>query len=223
MAESRICSIDGCSNPSKARGWCGKHWTRWRHYGDPTFVQRDAKLELTGKRFGRLVARKDTGERKQRQSVWLCRCDCGKDIDVQAGNLQSGNTKSCGCLRDDLRLVAPLKHGGARSIGHSVEYTTWWSMIARCKYPSTHAYPWYGGRGIKVCDRWSGDAGFAHFLADMGLRPGDGWSIDRIDPDGEYEPANCRWLPMAENAARARRPVRRVFDRDKQREERNGP
>lgn len=78
-------------------------------------------------------------------------------------------------------------------------------MVARCKYPSATPYPWYGGKGISVCERWSGKNGFAHFLEDMGRRPGHGWSIDRIDPSGDYEPSNCRWLTMSENSARARR------------------
>ncbi|MDR6432018.1 hypothetical protein J2782_001753 [Brucella pseudogrignonensis] len=93
-------------------------------------------------------------------------------------------------------------------------------MISRCKYSSTHAYPWYGGKGIKVCERWAGADGFSCFLEDMGRRPGGGWSIDRIDPTGDYEPSNCRWLPMAENVARAHRVIAGHIDRDKQRMER---
>lgn len=205
MAIPRICSVDGCGKTVRARGWCSGHWGRWRKYGDPTHPLLQAQLELAGKRFGRLVAVKDTGRRKQGQSVWLCLCDCGQISEVQSSNLRSGNTRSCGCLKADTCLASFVKHGEARESGQTVEYTTWWSMIARCRYPSTHAYPWYGGRGIKVCQRWSGTDGFKHFLGDMGRRPGDGWSIDRIDPDGDYEPSNCRWLPMSENAARAHR------------------
>ena len=78
-------------------------------------------------------------------------------------------------------------------------------MISRCQYPSTYAYPWYGGRGIKVCDEWTGDSGFQQFLDDMGNRPNKGWSIDRVDPDKDYTPANCRWLPSKENSKRARK------------------
>jgi hypothetical protein len=87
----------------------------------------------------------------------------------------------------------------------SIEHQTWWSMISRCRYKSTHAYPWYGGKGIKVCDRWVGKKGYQNFIEDMGRRPGKGWSIDRINPDADYEPDNCRWLPMSENSSRAHR------------------
>lgn len=199
------CSIDGCCNPVKARGWCGKHWLRWWKHGDPAHDVRPTRLALSGQRFGRLVALSDTGRRKQGQSIWLCRCDCGGDAKVQAGNLRSGNTNSCGCLQADMRGVSSVRHGEARSSGHSAEWNTWQSMIARCKYPSSTSYPWYGGKGIKVCDRWSGEDGFVRFLEDMGRRPGDGWSIDRIDPNGDYEPSNCRWLPLSENISRAHR------------------
>lgn len=205
MATTSLCSVGGCGKPVRARGWCSGHWGKWRKYGDPLHTVRPAKLALSGVRFGRLVAVEDTGRRKQGQSVWVCRCDCGQSAEVQAGNLRSGNTSSCGCLQKEARGASSVRHGEARIGGHSVEYTTWWSMISRCRYPSTHAYPWYGGRGISVCQRWTGESGFANFLADMGRRPGEGWSIDRINPDADYEPGNCRWLPTVENSARAAR------------------
>ena len=203
MADARICSVHGCGKQVRARSFCCGHWSRWRKYGDPTHPALNRPIAV-GERFGRLIAVEDTGERKQRQSVWLCVCDCGRESVVQSGNLRSGNTMSCGCLQAEARARAK-KHGEARHGRHSAEYTTWWSMLARCKYPSTHAYPWYGGKGIKVCGRWLGDDGFENFLRDMGRRPGDGWSIDRIDPSADYEPSNCRWITMAENVARAHR------------------
>lgn len=200
------CSIDDCHAPVKARGWCNKHWERWSRYGDPLFTKRAFRLEIAGQRFGRLVACNRTSHREHGQVLWECKCDCGSTVNVRSGNLRSGNTQSCGCLQQESRAEASTRHGDARSGRHAVEYTAWWSMISRCKYPSTAAYPWYGGRGIKVCARWLGNDGYEHFLEDMGRRPSDGWSIDRIDPDGDYEPTNCRWLPMSENSRRASQP-----------------
>lgn len=197
------CSIDGCSSKVKARGWCNKHWIRWRNHGDPNTVIREQHIDLAGSRFGRLTVVEDTGERKHGQKVWLCSCDCGSTVKAQSGNLRSGNTKSCGCFQRDLSKERNKTHGETCGNNLTPEYSTWWSMIARCKYDSTHAYPWYGGKGIKVCNRWQGKSGYANFLEDMGRRPGRGWSIDRIDSNGDYEPSNCRWLTMSENTARA--------------------
>lgn len=159
--------------------------------------------DLTGQRFGRLTVCEKTDKRQHGSVIWLCSCSCGADVEAKAGNLKSGNTKSCGCHKKDILLSNSVTHGHARAGNHTPEYTTWVSMRNRCKYPSTAAYPWYGGRGISVCDRWQGKSGYLNFLNDMGSRPGKGWSIDRVDPDDDYKPSNCRWLPMSENASRA--------------------
>jgi hypothetical protein len=88
-------------------------------------------------------------------------------------------------------------------------YISWCGMRARCEYKNHISYPWYGGKGVSVCDRWRGRGGYKNFLADMGERPtvsGVPHQIDRIDPDGDYTPENCRWLTQSENIARRRRP-----------------
>jgi len=199
------CTVEGCSSKVKARGYCGKHWTRWRNHGDPAIVLREAKMDLIGQRYGRLVPVLDTGDRVCGQKVYECRCDCGNSSIVRSGNLRSGNTQSCGCLQADVIREMSTKHGHTTGEIRTRDWVAWWSMVCRCKSPSTHAYPYYGGRGIKVCDRWLGDSGFESFISDMGSHPGKGWSIDRIDSDGDYIPTNCRWLPMSENIARAHR------------------
>ena len=118
------------------------------------------------------------------------RCECGVEKVVRRGDLYSGRTTSCGCLRKALaseRNVGRKTHGLSRHPLYHVYHT----MIRRCEDPTLPAYRWYGGIGIKVCQRWR--ESFTAFLEDMGERP-IGLELDRIDPDGDYEPGNARWL-----------------------------
>lgn len=153
--------------------------------------------DLRGERFGRLVVVELVGRTTNRRLVWSAVCDCGNSIEVAGTYLLSGESRSCGCLQRDI-----ARRAGDRTRTHSLSrtstYSIWDSMRARCNNPQRTDYPRYGGRGIKVCERWN--TSFDSFLADMGVRP-PGMSLDRFpNQDGNYEPGNCRWATVRQQA-----------------------
>jgi hypothetical protein len=131
------------------------------------------------------------------------RCACGTECWRDAPSVKTGRSRSCGCLNREVATQRHLTHGAYRT----PEHITWTAMKQRCLNPAKGNYRYYGGRGVTVCDRWRDS--FAAFLTDVGPRPTAGHSLDRINPEGHYEPGNCRWATRIEQRHNRRAKVPR--------------
>lgn len=151
---------------------------------------------MIGKRFGRLTVVSGAMTTNRRRFNVIC--DCGRTSIVSMSNLKSGHTQSCGCLHKEA-LKKPRTHGMSKSS----EYKSYHKMLERCYNPKDINYKNYGGREIRVCDRWL--ESFENFFADMGKKPTPKHSIERNETDGNYEPSNCRWATKLEQNRNRRR------------------
>ena len=161
-------------------------------------------INIEGKKYGRLKVVAAVGM-KNREVLWECLCDCGSKKRVPGSWLRNGSVSSCGCLRRDI-AIGKLKKGNKTNTKHgesmrerkTAEYRSWESMKYRCEKSI-----YYTERGIKVCKRWM--ESFHNFLSDVGRKPTQKHSLDRINNDGNYEPGNVRWATPKEQANNRRR------------------
>ena len=143
-----------------------------------------AKMNLMGRRFGKLTVVAEAPKNSSGKVRWLCRCDCGKERIVIGTFLTTGRITSCGCEKNAKQRL----------------YQIWADMIARCNNPNIACWKYYGGKGVEVCAEWMKFANFKAWAETTGYS--NDLTIDRIDSDGNYEPSNCRWITMYENQMR---------------------
>jgi hypothetical protein len=149
-------------------------------------------IDLTGQRFSRLAVVGPAKQKKYGKTTWNCLCDCGNTVNIPGSQLRNGNNRSCGCL---LRETITT-HGHSIDSIRSPEYTAWTNMKDRCLNANRGDYHRYGGRGIKVCDRWL--SSFESFYEDMGKRPTPKHSLERENNEKDYEPGNVKWATPKE-------------------------
>ena len=168
-----------------------------------------ARIDLTGQVFHAWTVLGFSATRTMpsgaRKPFWNCRCVCGAEREVDGASLRTGHSKGCGCTKRVAISKSRTKHGHTSGAEVSPTYWSWTAMRARVRGGNRSAARYYASKGVKICKRWDD---FANFLEDMGERP-EGMSIDRIDPDGDYEPGNCEWASDTDQANNTRQ--RRVI------------
>lgn len=176
----------------------------------PQFIilSKNAK-DITGQRFGRLIALGPTGKTPSDKIKWLCRCDCGETCEIISNQLLFGKTRSCGCLRKETTAKQSTIHGMSNHPLHGI----WRGMISRCTNSSEKAYADYGGRGISIAPEWRYNfKPFYDYVSQLSHCGEKGYSLDRIDNDGNYEPGNLRWATRIEQSHNSRRVIFLTYD-----------
>ena len=161
-----------------------------------------AMIDLTGEIFCHWEVIKKCNVTKHKNAYWICKCKCGNEKSIRGTALRAGLSRNCGCVTHDLIRETKIKRYGNKPKTSTSEYKTWSHIKARCYNQNNNKYGDYGGRGIKMCDRWVDS--FETFLNDMGEKPTPDHSIERDNVDGNYEPSNCRWATWEEQCRNKR-------------------
>ena len=160
------------------------------------------KTDMPGKKFGRLLCI-EYSHTEKRGLCWKCQCDCGSIVVVLGSSLRSGNTKSCGCLGKEITMRRSYKHGHCGRTNTTRIHRIWARMKQRCNDPNSSDRYKYHLRGIRVCEEWNNSfESFLKWALENGYQ--DTLTIERINNDGNYSPANCKWITPAKQARNTR-------------------
>lgn len=168
-----------------------------------------APKDLTNQKFGYLIAECAIGSNKWGSKLWRCRCECGNTKVYPSGKLVSGRATNCGCKTSEIKSKNASVHGITAN-GKPRTLIIWGGMKARCLNPKATSYKSYGARGISICDEWLSFENFHNWAIGNGY--GEGLTLDRINPDGNYCPENCKWTPRLENIRNQRHTKHIVLD-----------